>query len=166
MGDTTDPALAELCKNEYPRLVGLLALYVGSRPVAEDLAQETLIRLHQHWPRVQAMASPHAWLCRVGINLARSWWRRHFAEQRANRRAHDDSAGDALEHADVLAVRAAVAALVPRQRAALVLRFYGGLTVTETAETLGCAPGTASPSPTGPSSPSGRPSTSTSPPSS
>jgi RNA polymerase sigma factor (sigma-70 family) len=42
----------------------------------------------------------------------------------------------------VVAVRSAVAALPPRQRAALVLRYYGGLSLAETAETLGCAEGT------------------------
>ena len=144
MGENeVDPALAELCREEHPRLVGLLALYVGSRPVAEDLAQETLIRLQLHWPRVQAMASPHSWLCGVGMNLARSWWRRRFAEQRANGRF---SAGRAThvttEPADVLAIRSAVATLPPRQRAALVLRYYGGLSVAETADHLGCATGT------------------------
>ena len=145
MGNDTDhTALATLCRDEYPRLVGLLALYVGSRPLAEDLAQETLIRLHLHWPRVRTMASPHNWLCGVGLNLARSWWRRRYAEQRANRRFQAGRPTSMLtaEPADVLAIRAAVAQLPPRQRAALVLRYYGGLSVAETAEQLGCATGT------------------------
>jgi hypothetical protein len=77
---------AELCRQEHVRLVGLLALYTGDRAVAEDLAQEVLLRLHQHWPRVRLMGSPHAWLSSVGMNLARSWWRRRYAEQRAYRR--------------------------------------------------------------------------------
>jgi hypothetical protein len=54
-----DPAFAELCRREHVRLVGLLALYTGDRAVAEDLAQEVLLRLHQHWPRVRLMGSPH-----------------------------------------------------------------------------------------------------------
>ena len=142
MGPQSDVELADLCRAEYPRLVGLLALYVGSRAVAEDLAQESLIRLHMHWPRVRTMPSPHAWLCGVGINQARSWWRRRFAEQRANRRAHGRPEETTVEPADVLAVRTAVAALPPRQRGALVLRYYGGLSVEETAAHLGCARGT------------------------
>ena len=145
MGDDTDDrALAALCRDEHARLVGLLALYVGSRPVAEDLAQETLIRLHQHWPRVRTMPSPHSWISGVGINLARSWWRRRYAEHRANRRfeAGRPTHAGLGEPADVLTVRAAVAQLPPRQRAVLVLRFYAGLSVAEAAEQLGCAPGT------------------------
>ena len=138
-----DPALAELCRREHVRLVGLLALYVGDRGIAEDLAQETLVRLHQHWSRVQDMASPRAWISSVGLNLARSWLRRHYAEQRANRKVgFRPTEGLDPEPADVLAVRAAVAALPGRQRAALVLRYYGGLSVEETAEALGCSTGT------------------------
>jgi RNA polymerase sigma-70 factor (sigma-E family) len=138
-----DPALAELCRREHVRLVGLLALYTGDRAVAEDLAQEVLLRLHQHWPRVRLMGSPHAWLSSVGINLARSWWRRRYAEQRAFRRlGATRSNASGPEPSDVVAVRSAVAALPPRQRAALVLRYYGGLSLAETAETLGCAEGT------------------------
>lgn len=141
-----DPDLAEVCRTEHVRLVGLLALYVGDRAVAEDLAQDTLVRLHQHWPRVRTMDSPHAWISTVALNLARSWWRRRFAERRANRRVGVD--GDLRERAAepepavVLAVRSAVAALPPRQRAALVLRYYAQLSVQETADALGCATGT------------------------
>lgn len=138
-----DPALADLCRQEHPRLVGLLALYVGDVATAEDLAQETLVRLHQHWPRVRRMASPSAWLSTVGINLARSWWRRHFAQQRAHRRLGvRPEAETSQEPADVLAIRAAVSALPHRQRAALVLRYYAGLSIAETARQLHCAEGT------------------------
>ncbi|HSJ19981.1 MAG TPA: SigE family RNA polymerase sigma factor [Nocardioidaceae bacterium] len=141
--DEIDPGLAELCEREHARLVGLLALYTGDRAVGEDLAQETLLRLHQHWPRVRDMASPHAWLSSVGLNLARSWWRRRFAEQRAHSRLRRAPLNvPSPEPSDVVAIRSAVAALPPRERAALVLRYYGGLSVAETAEALGCAEGT------------------------
>lgn len=46
------------------------------------------------------------------------------------------------DEADRLAVRAAVADLPERQRAALVLRYYVDLPVAEVADVLGCAPGT------------------------
>jgi len=46
------------------------------------------------------------------------------------------------DHADRLAVRAAVAGLPDRQRAALVLRYFADLSLADTAEAMGCAPGT------------------------
>lgn len=138
-----DPALADLCRTEHARLVGLLALQLGDRAVAEDLAQESLIRLHQHWPRVRTMASPTGWLYGVALNLSRSWWRRRFAERRAlARTGTTPDAAVAAEPADVLAVRAAVAGLPRRQREALVLRYYGGLSVAEVARQMRCAEGT------------------------
>lgn len=138
MGESQiDPELAEMCQREHARLVGLLALYVGDRAIAEELAQETLARLHQHWPRVRSLDSPRAWLWTAGLNLAGSWWRRRHATQRAARRA---GTAREPEPTDVLAVRAAVAALQPRQRSALILRYYAGLSIDETAAALGCAP--------------------------
>lgn len=44
-GDTAAGAgLAEFCRREHPRLVGALSLYCGDSDVAEELAQEALIR--------------------------------------------------------------------------------------------------------------------------
>jgi RNA polymerase sigma-70 factor (sigma-E family) len=137
-----DAEFVEVCRREHARLVGLLALYTGDQGVAEDLAQEAFVRLHHHWGRVRTMSSPGGWLATVGVNLARSWWRRRFAEQRAHRRHGPAAEATATDVADVLAVRTAVAALPPRQRAALVLRYYAGLSIAETAAALGCADGT------------------------
>jgi RNA polymerase sigma-70 factor (sigma-E family) len=139
-----DEALAELCRSQHRRLVGLVALYVGDRAIAEDLAQEALVRLHVKWAEVRRMESPPAWLAAVAVNLARSWWRRRSIEQRANRRhqAGRTPEADLPESADVLVVRAAVASLPPRQRSALVLRYYARLSIEQTADALGCPSGT------------------------
>lgn len=140
-----DAELAALCERERDRLVGLLALYLGDRAVAEELAQETLIRLVQNWPKVRTMANRRGWLSTVAMNLANSWLRRRVAERKANRRVGvtTDRAETAhAEPADVLAVREAVATLPRRQRTALVLRYYARLTVAETAAHMGCPEGT------------------------
>lgn len=140
----TDPSLADFCRREHARLVGMLGLYVGDVAVAEDLAQEPFIRLHQHWPRVRSMDDPRAWLSKVAINLSHSWWRRYFARQRAQRRldAQPGRSPIADDAADVLTVRKVVATLPRQQRTALVLRYYAGFSVAETARQMGCAIGT------------------------
>lgn len=139
-----EPSLADFCRGEHARLVGLLALYVGDVAIAEELAQEAFVRLHQNWSRVRSMNEPRAWLSKVGINLSRSWWRRHFAQQRAQRRlaSQPEATDPTTDAADVLTVRKVVATLPHQQRAALVLRYYAGLSVAETARQLGCATGT------------------------
>jgi len=138
-----DGRLVAFSDRHHLRVVAVVAGLVGDRHVAEDLAQEAFLRLHLHWDRVQHLANPEAWLYRVASNLANSWWRRRFAERRANRR-HGPGATASYEpdHADVLAVRAAVAALPTRQRTVVVLRYFGGCSVAEAAEAMRCREGT------------------------
>ncbi|MCB0971986.1 MAG: SigE family RNA polymerase sigma factor, partial [Acidimicrobiales bacterium] len=146
MVEVAEPELAELTRELHPTLVGVLTLYLDDRHLAEDLAQESLIRLHQHWPRVRHHPNPEAWTTRVALNLASTWWRRRGAERRANRRAstdlRDPSRAAGADATDVLAIRAAVGALPDRQRAVVVLRYFQGCSVRETAEVLGCPEGT------------------------
>lgn len=132
-------AVEAFCRREHPRLVGALTLYCGDRAVAEDLAQEALVRAVAAWPRLAAMEAPGPYVHRVGMNLANSRFRRAAAEYRANRR-HAVTGSDRHEDPDVaagLAVRQAVARLPRGQRQVLVLRYYLGVPLAETAATLG-----------------------------
>ena len=74
----------DFCSAEFPRLIGTLTLFCGDQGVAEELAQETLVRAYQHWKRVQRLDNPGAWANRVAINLATSYFRRKRAERRAH----------------------------------------------------------------------------------
>lgn len=141
MRQTGVAEVGAFCRAMHPRLVGALALHCGDRDVAEELAQETLARVWERWASVREMESPEAWAFRVGFNLSTSRYRRRAAERRARARLGppDDSEADA---AAVLTIRAAVAALPPRQRAAIVLRYFADQSIERTAEILGCAPGT------------------------
>lgn len=138
MTDELDTFIME----EHQRLVGLLALQVGRIEVAEELAQDALIRLSQHWPRVRDMAQRRAWLNRVAMNLANSWLRRRYAEARANRRHGPGPAAVEHDHAGVVATRRAVSRLPKRERTVIVLRYYEELSVAETAAFMGCPEGT------------------------
>ena len=134
---------AGFCREIRTRLVGSLTLYCGDRAVAEELAQEALVRAWERWDRVGAMASPEAWTYRTAFNLASSWGRRRSAERRAYRRSGSaEPLAVTPDTPTIETVRNAVAALPPKQRAAVVCRFYLAMTVAETAETLGCAEGT------------------------
>jgi RNA polymerase sigma factor (sigma-70 family) len=127
-----------------PRLVGFLGMYCGDATVGEELAQETLARVWSRWPKVRKLDSPQAWAYRVGLNLATSTIRRRVVAARSHWRLAAESRGlaDERDLAAHLDVRRAVAALPRRQRAAIMLRFFADLSVEQTAETMGCAPGT------------------------
>jgi len=126
-----------------PRLVGSLTLYCGDRQAAENLAQEALVRAWMKWRKVGRMNSPEAWTYRTAFNLATSWGRRGQAERRAVGRFADRAAADAADDpTDVIAVADAVVSLAPRQRTAIICRYYLGLGVGEAADAMGCRPGT------------------------
>ena len=136
-----DPS--SFCAAEYPRLLGSLSLYCGRADLAEEFAQDALERACMRWGEVSAMERPGAWVYRVAINLANSRFRRLVAERHAYRR-HGATA-DRYVVPDVAAaveVREAVAALPPRTRAAVVLRYFADMTVEESAVAMGCAEGT------------------------
>lgn len=131
-----DRDLAAFCHAEHPHLVGALTLYCGDRHLAEELAQEALLRAIDRWPQVAELRSPRAWLHRVGVNLAHSWFRRRQAERRARSRLGNDPDADVADRADAVAVRGLVATLPARQRACVVWRFYLGWSVADVAAAL------------------------------
>lgn len=138
------PSASAFCAREWPRLVGALGLYTGDVGLAEELAQEALVRACRDWERVSRMDAPGAWVHRVGLNLAKSQFRRWRAARRAHARlaaGEPDRAWDP-DAAEALTLQAAVAGLAPRRRAAVVLCFYLGYSTSETAEALGVAPAT------------------------
>ena len=134
-----DRALVEFCRTEWPRLVGSLSLDVGSRELAEDLAQETLARVCTHWRRVRRADSPSAWAHRVAFNLAKSHGRRLATWSRVQPRAVDRALGVVdPDRASVLAVRDALVTLPTAQRQALILRYFADLSVRDTAAAMHC----------------------------
>ncbi len=138
----TDAELERFCAAAYPSLVGALAHHFGDRWLAEELAQEALIRVSDHWARVRQLSSPTGWAFRVAANLGTSRLRRVAAERRARRRhGHERAVHHDSDTADRLAVREALGQLTPPQREAVVLRFFLDLTVDEVAEVTGSTPG-------------------------
>lgn len=127
------------CAKEFPRLVGALGLYVGDEAVAEELAQEALLRVCRRWERVSQLESPGAWTWRVARNLAHSHLRRRQAERRARARltVRERTFEAPRDTAEEQAVRRAVAALPERQRQVLVLRYFLDWSVEATAGQLG-----------------------------
>ena len=74
------------CRALYPRLVGALSLSGANRDDAEELAEETLSRVLEHWEHVQQLDDPEAWAFRTGFNLTNSWWRRRAVARRVEER--------------------------------------------------------------------------------
>lgn len=128
-----DEELVAFYRAEHPRLVRALSLLAEDLGVAEELAQEALLRAGARWAHVRRFDRPGAWTRRVALNLARSRWRRHQAERRAVARHGPPAATSEPDLALHLSVHEALAKLPVRQREVLVLRHLLGLSVAETA---------------------------------
>ena len=109
---------------------------------ADDLVAVTFGRLYRYWSRAREAANLDGYVWKV---LVRSWlderqrrWRREEVMEELPDLPADHDA-DPAERMSLLGI---LAALTPRRRAAVFLRFYFDLSVQETAEILGCSTGT------------------------
>ncbi len=125
---------------EFASMVTLAYAVSRSRSVAEELAQEAMIRAHRNWERISAYDRPGAWVRRVTFNLSVSAVRRAAAEARAVLRLGRrlDPVPEPEPGFDA-AVWAAIHALPARQRAAVILFYLEDRTAAEVAEVLGCS---------------------------
>lgn len=138
------PELVALCEREHRRLVGVVGLLVGDRHLAEELAQEALVRACRDWAKVRHLDRPGAWLHRVAVNLAMTAHRRRRSEHKMLQRVHsrDRQSEQEQDPAAAYAVRQALHRLPMNLRAVVVLRFYADCSVADTAAVLGIPEGT------------------------
>ncbi|WP_210589143.1 SigE family RNA polymerase sigma factor [Streptomyces sp. GESEQ-35] len=116
----------------------------GDRHRAEDLLQESLVKLWFVWPKISEEA-PEAYVRKVLARAAarsarRRWWGERPVEQLPDVAVPGDVSAAVAERSRL---EAALAQLTPRQRAAVVLRYYQDLPEAQVAQALGCPVGTA-----------------------
>lgn len=126
---------ADFYSHGYRRLVAELALLVGSRAEAEDIAQDAFARAWSHWTRLQRFDQPQAWVRRVAYNAAIDRLRAHRRFLGLRHKLAEPEAGPGLS-VDWLDLQARLKALSPQQRAALILTAVAGLTSDEAAREL------------------------------
>jgi RNA polymerase sigma-70 factor (ECF subfamily) len=150
-----ETALGALMERWERPVKGLIGRIVLNAAEAEELAQETFVRVWQQREKFRAGAEFRPWLFSIAVNLARNrlrWWRaRPTVALEAWAEARGEVTGDkgqvtsgggaeALERKErAAAVREAVAELPVELREALVLFEYEGLAQAEIALTLNCS---------------------------
>jgi RNA polymerase sigma-70 factor (sigma-E family) len=137
-----DAAFADYAEARIPSLRRLALVLCQHREAADDLVQVTLAKLCVHWAKAAAAQHPDAYvrtmLVREFVRERRTVWASRVSL--TDRPPEMTPAPADLE--GFLDLQAAVAALPPRQRAVLVLRFYCDLSVDDSAQVLGCSTGT------------------------
>ncbi len=129
------------------RLLGYATAMTCDKHLAQDIVQDVLLRAQSRWDRISAMDAPYLYVKRMVTNEYLSWRRRRAAREVAASHAALDEISPAVDdhaarHAERDAMRARIAVLPRRQRAALVLRYYDDSTDEEIATVLGCTVGT------------------------
>jgi RNA polymerase sigma-70 factor (ECF subfamily) len=143
----TQPALdatfAEIVR-EYQAMVYSIGWHLlRDRSVAEELAQDVFLRLHQNWGSIESRAHAANWLRRVMTQRAID----HARRARLRPRVGLDDAPEPAVPADngdpLLSGRLEllIARLPERSRAIVVLRYQEDMEPAEIAETLGISAG-------------------------
>ena len=143
-------------------LVRLAVVMTGDRAVAEDIVQDAFLGLYRRWDQVSEITAPLAYLRVSVVNGCRTAMRRRSrtglwpgagatgdldeeiaaARPGASTGLVESAEASVLLSEEQRAVATALRRLPPRQREAVVLRYYLDLSVEETARTMGVSPGT------------------------
>ena len=147
--DGDEAALGALMERWELPLKGLVGRIVLNASEAEELAQETFVRVWQQREKFRAGAEFRPWLFAIAVNLARNrlrWWRRRpavslqeWTEAEGQGGGPEGGGSDPLERSERAAVvRDAIAALPVLLREAIVLFEYDQMSHAEIAVATGC----------------------------
>lgn len=136
-----DAAVSDLYAAHWHGLVRLAYLLVHDVTLAEDIAQDALVAVHQNWGKLRDRDAALGYVRRSVVNGARSALRhqqvvdRHAQRTTAQQEAvsAEDSAMDRVRHEEILA---RLGQLSEKQREVLVLRYYSDLSEADIADAL------------------------------
>jgi RNA polymerase sigma-70 factor (ECF subfamily) len=134
-------ALDQLVRRHQRRVLDLAVRTLRDHTLAEDIAQEAFLRVWRSAADYVPSARFTTWLHRIVVNLcldARKKRRALLAENQDQPDHQQNTAESAVDQADRAAViRAALDGLPERQRVAVLLHKYSGLSMREIAGTTG-----------------------------
>ena len=148
-----DPGAAERLYDLYSsRIFGLGLVMLGNEAAAEDLVQDTMVKVWRNAERYDpARGSLDTWILLMARNLAIDSLRRRVLDARMIEKTKPRDDADPTAGPDAIAettdmverARRAMTSLSDGQRAALELAYFGGKTSAEVAELEGIPLGTA-----------------------
>ncbi|MET8083696.1 SigE family RNA polymerase sigma factor [Micromonospora sp. NPDC005197] len=136
----------EFADTRLAPLLRYAVMLTGDPHQAQDLVQETMVRVQLNWRRVVRADSPERYVRRMLTNQYVDWKRGSWMRRVLLRGEPDESLPASADHAQSAVDRDQIwtwlSRLPRRQRATLVLRYYEDLPDAEIADILGCAVGT------------------------
>jgi RNA polymerase sigma-70 factor (ECF subfamily) len=138
-------AFGEICREHEARLLRQAMTLCGNAAMAEDLAQDTLVEAWKSLRRYNGRCQFFTWVCAILLNRFRNALREKRPSGAVDETMPDDSAPPdqtLLRGEQALLVRRCIAALPPKHRQVIFLRFYVDDSLPEIAAALGCSVGT------------------------
>jgi RNA polymerase sigma-70 factor (ECF subfamily) len=137
--------------NRYERLVYKVSFgYTGDQEESLDVTQDVFLKVYRKLDKFNGKGSFKAWLMRISHNECIDWVRRHSRDR--NREELTETTlppGGGEGRSDLTAVdqrryiMSALTHLSPKQRQAIVMRYFQSLSIREISSVLGCSEGTA-----------------------
>jgi RNA polymerase sigma-70 factor (sigma-E family) len=139
-----DRAVTALYSTHYRSLVRLAALLVRDVATAEEVVQDSFVAMHGGWRRLRDSEKALSYLRQSVVNRSRSVLRHRVVVDRNAPKPSPDM--PSAEHGAIVllersAVVSALRTLPPRQREALVLRYYGDMSEAQIADIMGISRG-------------------------
>lgn len=116
-------------------------LILGDRTLAEDATQETFIRAWKSMAQFKGDAAPGTWLTRIAINVCRNIRRTAWFRRNDRSISPEDLPLSAPDEDRTLLLT--VQQLPEKHRQVVILRYYQGMSLDETARALGISRSTA-----------------------
>ncbi|NLA21517.1 MAG: RNA polymerase sigma factor [Candidatus Marinimicrobia bacterium] len=134
-----EQAFNNLVRENHQRIYGLFRRMVGSQAEADDLTQETFIKVYKNLPKFRQESSIQTWIYRIAINQGLNYLRRMKIRQTLGLELADSAAEpDEFQsnQANRNLLRRAIAKLPPRQQMVVILRSFQELSFKEIAAVL------------------------------
>lgn len=139
-----DRAVTAIYSEHYRSLVRLAALLVRDVATAEEVVQDSFVAMHGAWRRLRESDKALSYLRQSVVNRSRSVLRhRVVVDRNAPKPAPDMPSAEqgAISLLERSAVISALRTLPPRQREALVLKYYADLSEAQIASAMGISRG-------------------------
>ncbi|WP_405061128.1 SigE family RNA polymerase sigma factor [Kribbella sp. NBC_01505] len=137
-----DEEFSEYVAQRRTQLRRIAFLLCGDVHKAEDLVQTALMKLYAAWHRVRREGNIDAYVRRILVNSGIDESRRPWRREESGLDGLDPAAEEGLAVEDRRVLLEALAELPPGQRRVVILRYFVGLSVEETAADLNCGTGT------------------------
>ncbi|HXB59939.1 MAG TPA: RNA polymerase sigma factor [Candidatus Acidoferrales bacterium] len=140
-------AFEMLVRKHQPMVHALTFRMTGSVADAEDLAQEAFIRAYEQIGSFRSTAKFSTWVYSIAVHACLNWRRDEARRFRAEAGCAEEAFAEHNESAPSEMAQQAQAALMKlpaRQRAAIVLTLYDGMSHAEAAKVLHCSETTVS----------------------